>query len=625
MAYYSPTGYTLVSGTAFTNPANAYDTSLSTAATKLSTTTTTQSTDYTFNQSVTGISALSVDIAWAATVRDAYDINLDDFINVGVELQVSINGGAYQVLASLYSDWDGLDKSGGPGQTYANYDITGFSGANLNTLKIRPALYSRSKPSGIGSLAGSVSLTLYEIRVNVTSGPSVGTINRTGVLQAGNALSLSCTTANEPTGVTWSQPSPAGMSGSFSGTSYSNPNATTTWTSPTGISGCSGVTYVVRCTAQTSPNPYSEISIVIPTITISTPSYGGGTVLTGQTKAISVSVGNDSTGDVSFSKTGGTWSGTPYVNVETGVISYDWIAPSTAGNYTITVTSNKDPLRSNYVTITVANAFTPVKELTPIPTTGTARQLFHNGFNYSTGNLDAPTTVTPRQYELSAANPATTTPKPFFFKGQSVPAVIRARVWPAAGTNQTGTVVNPSNAFTNTDKNAVASGTNITSTHLSSFLSSDVVNILAVDPGYGDLITTGGVEYQMTAAVSDTYTIKAILEGDGGAAYYDPGYNTCYDCDGRQIFLMEREVHGWVNIRCKVNSLGTFSTIATYGDSISKFLFTHSVALQAGDVLYLRFECVGAAQAWTNPCGCSGEELRIAAIPNINLFMCCME
>lgn len=622
MTYYSPTSSTLVSGTAWTNVANAYDGNTATVASKYSISSTAQATSWNFSADVSGMSALTIDIAWSATCNDAWNDDIGEYLTTSVDLYYTFDT-VWTYLDSFSSNGDGIEVSGGPGTSYQSYTISGLSGKNLNTLKVRATVRGRARPGALPSTVGPAYGYVYEIRANATSGPSVGTISRTGTLQAGLAQSLSCTTSGESTGVTWSQYSPASPSGSFSGTTYTNPNAATTWTAPSGTPGCTGITYVIRCTAQTSPNPYSAISIAIPLITISTPTYGGGTVLTGQTLTISSNIGNDQDAAISWSATGGTFGGG---NFSGGVLTKSWTAPDTAGNYTITLTSNKDQNVTNQVVITVVNAFTPVKELTPIPTTGTARQLFHNGFNYTTGNLDAPTTGVARTYELSAANPATTTAKPFFFKGTSIPAVVRSRVWPSGYTGTSGSVDSPANAYTATDQAAVASGTQITTSHLANFLASDIVAVSAVDSGYGDYTTQGAITYTMTAGVSATYTLKAILQGNSGYGLYDPGYSSCYDCNGYATFLTEQEIFGsvavdyWIGSGSPV-SIGTF----TGGNDFAKQLISQAVTLTAGQVVSLRFRCLSSAFSWENPCGCEADELRVVAIPYVNIYMCCME
>lgn len=623
MTYYSPTSSTLITGTAWTSAANAYDGNTATAASKYSISMTAQATSWNFSANVTGMTSLTIDIAWAATCQDAYSADMDEYLSTMIDIYYTFDT-VWTYLDSLTSNSDGVEVTGGPGSTYQSYTISGLSGKNLNTLKVRAGVYARSRPGVIPSTAGPVTMNTYEIRANASSGPSVGTITAQGILQAGQELLLSCVTSGEAVGVTWSQPTPAGIKGSFDSPVYSNPNASVYWTAPSGVPGCTGVTYVVRCTAQTSPNPYNSVNIVIPAITISAPSYGGGTILTGQTVTISSNIGNDQDAAISWSATGGTFGGGSFSG---GVLTKTWFAPATAGNYTITLTSNKDQNVTNQVTISVVNAFTPVKELTPVPTTGTARQLFHNGFNYSTGNLDAPTTGQARTYELSAANPATTTAKPFFFKGTAIPTVVRSRVWPSGYTGATGTVTTPANTYTAADKAAVASGTQITTAHLANFSSSDVAYVMAADSGYGDNVTTGTIIYTLTAGVSATYTLKAIIQGNSGYALHDPGYNSCYTCEGRLVFIQEHEAFGMVLVDYQIGSSGQWVTIESFsaGASFSKQLISTAVNLTVGQVVSLRFRCIGQAQSWIDPCGCDETPLRIVAIPDMNIYMCCME
>lgn len=323
----------------FTNQGNAYDLSAGDTTTSANGASgTTQATSYKnqIYQNTTNLVGLQT---CTLNVYRTYTQPLGTDSHGGVVINYSWDGTTWTNLSDLIG---GTAKSAAtPVETFSL--TIPSSSTNLNTLRVQFYTYSRVNYNDYLNTYtyGSTGHAIYDISVDVTSGPviSVGTITPTGTQQQGSALTLSCTATNETSNVTWSQVS-GPTTGSFSGASFNTGTgaASVTWSAPTG-SSASG-SYVLRCTSNTDPTKYSNVTITIPTIsvTINSNNYGYANILArGTNRTFTASVTGHTNTAVTWTCSGGS------IGSSSGVLT----ASSTPGIYTVTATHTVDTSKTN--------------------------------------------------------------------------------------------------------------------------------------------------------------------------------------------------------------------------------------------------------------------------------------
>jgi hypothetical protein len=182
------------------------------------------------------------------------------------------------------------------------------------------------------------------------------------------AATVTGTTAGESTSVTWSVPAGAGTIGATTGV-Y--------------VAPATPGTYVVTATSVATPSGTRTANVTVtaaPVIAVSvTP--GTASIVTGGTVTFTASV----TGTITGQSTAATWSvpaGAGTINASTGV----YVAPATAGAYTVTATSVADGTKKGTATVTVTAPPPPAITISISPATATLDACATRAFTATVGN-----------------------------------------------------------------------------------------------------------------------------------------------------------------------------------------------------------------------------------------------
>ena len=334
MTIYRPTtGISLYATRPITNTSYAYDNNSGTAATASQTGVGGRAADYADFPSVSGITSITLYVDWEGA-------------STGGE---SLSGQPYTGSVSLLywngSSWINLDyfdiDTGDKYRALTPYAITIPS--NLNSLKVRAGCYGSQvtetdpETQRITTIKGTASISIYEIYVDASAGPTYGMNAISGSTYIAPAVgsNYSTTVTNDSTNnCTWSIRSGGG---SLSGATSDSTNTRVTYTPP-----WNAQTTVIRVTSNLNTGAYSEITVSNPGVTVTSISGPTG-VYCGYSGAYSATVSYDGTNSCTWSivSGGGTLSGAAN---DTNSSRVTWTAPTSVSGQTAVLrcTSNRD-------------------------------------------------------------------------------------------------------------------------------------------------------------------------------------------------------------------------------------------------------------------------------------------